>query len=198
VGYGCTGDKRSINAYHKRLAGFTVMTLIGGFMSIDVVVIAGISGSGKSTLAKLLATAKSWEFIEADDYHDEATVKKMGSGIPLSDEDRFPWLLRLNLRLQQPQHMASGSTSPYVLSCSALKAQYRDLLVGTLNARFVWLNISQDTASKRMSSRSGHFMPSSLAQSQFDIAEPPEHALILDAAESPEILLDKTLSYLAG
>ena len=169
-------------------------------MDFDVVVIAGISGSGKSTLAKMLATAQSWEFIEADDYHDDTAVKKMRSGIPLNDEDRFPWLQRLNHRLQQsPQetpYAAGDSQSPRVLSCSALKEQYRNLLVGTLTARFVWLNISQDLASKRMVSRSEHFMPSTLAQSQLDIAEPPEHALILDAAESPETLLNKTLSYL--
>jgi gluconokinase len=169
-------------------------------MDIDVVVIAGISGSGKSTLAKMLANAQSWEFIEADDYHDDTAVTKMRSGIALNDEDRFPWLLRLNHKLQQsPQecpHTAGDNKAPRVLSCSALKEQYRNLLVGTLNARFVWLNISPDLASKRMASRSGHFMPSSLAQSQLDIAEPPEHALILDAAESPEVLLSKTLSYL--
>lgn len=165
-------------------------------MDLDVVVIAGISGCGKSTLAKMLATAQCWEFIEADDYHDDAAVDKMRSGIPLNDEDRIPWLRRLNHRLQQARHPTGDNQPPRVLSCSALKEQYRQQLVGTLNARFVWLNISQDLASERMTSRSGHYMPSSLAQSQLDIAEPPEHALILDASESPEILLSKTLSYL--
>jgi gluconokinase len=169
-------------------------------MDIDVVVIAGISGSGKSTLAKMLASAQSWEFIEADDYHDDAAVNKMRSGIPLSDEDRLPWLLRLNHRLQQSTQesprTASDNKTPRVLACSALKERYRNLLIGTLNARFVWLNISPDLASKRMASRSEHYMPASLAQSQLDIAEPPEHALILDAVESPEVLLSKTLSYL--
>ncbi len=169
-------------------------------MDFDVVVIAGISGSGKSTLAKMLATAQSWEFLEADDYHDDTAVNKMRSGIPLNDENRIPWLLRISHRLQQsPPELAlpaGENQTPRVLSCSALKKQYRDLLVGTLNTRFVWLSISQDLASRRMASRSEHFMPSSLAQSQLDIAEPPEQALILDAAESPEILLDKTLSYL--
>ena len=169
---------------------------MGKSMDIDVVVIAGISGSGKSTLAKKIATAQSWEFVEADDYHDEAAVNKMRSGIPLNDEDRLPWLERLNHRLQQAPHPARDNKTPRVLSCSALKEQYRNLLVGTLNARFVWLNISQDLASTRMASRSEHYMPSSLARSQLDIAELPEHALILDAAESPEILLNKTLSYL--
>ena len=165
-------------------------------MDIDVVVIAGISGSGKSTLAKMLATAQSWEFIEADDYHDDVAVNKMRRGIPLNDEDRFPWLLRLNHRLQQSPQPSRNNKTPRVLSCSALKEQYRNLLVGELNARFVWLNISQDLASTRMKSRSEHYMPSSLARSQLDIAELPELALILDAAESPEILLSKTLSFL--
>lgn len=145
----------------------------------------------------MLAAAQSWEFIEADDYHDDAAVDKMRRGIPLNDDNRLPWLLRLNHRLQQVHHPAVDNAKTFVLSCSALKEQYRNLLVGTLNARFVWLNISKDLASKRMASRSEHFMPSSLVQSQLDIAEPPEHALILDAAESPEILLSKTLSYLA-
>ena len=118
-------------------------------MDIDVVVIAGISGSGKSTLAKMLAAAQSWDFIEADDYHDETAVKKMASGFPLDDKDRFPWLLRLNRRLQQSPPRAGDNRQPYVLSCSALKEEYRNLLVGTLNARFVWLNISHDLASER-------------------------------------------------
>lgn len=165
-------------------------------MDIDVVVIAGISGSGKSTLAKMLATTQAWEFIEADDYHDEAAVNKMRNGIPLDDENRFPWLLRLNHRLQQSPHPAGDNHKPRVLACSALKEQYRNLLIGTLNARFVWLNISQDLASKRMTSRPEHFMPPSLAQSQLDIAEPPKQALVLDAAQSPETLLNKTLAYL--
>jgi len=169
-------------------------------MDIDVVVIAGISGSGKSTLAKMLATAQSWEFIEADDYHDDRSVKKMRNGIPLDDENRLPWLLRLNQRLQPSApastHFSGNNQTPRVLSCSALKEQYRLLLVGKLQARFVWLNISHDLASKRMSSRSGHYMPSSLAQSQLDIAEPPGHALILDAAESADVLLAKTRCYL--
>jgi len=167
------------------------------FMNLDVVVIAGIAGCGKSTLAKMLATSQSWEFIEADDYHDDRAVNKMRSGIPLNDEDRVPWLLRLNQRLQQSPHPAGDIQLPRVISCSALKEQYRKQLVGTLKARFIWLDISLDLASKRMALRSGHYMPSSLVQSQLDIAEPPEHALVLDAAESPEILLNKTLSYLA-
>lgn len=169
-------------------------------MEVDVVVIAGISGSGKSTLAKMLASARCWEFIEADDYHDDNAVNKMRSGIPLNDDNRLPWLQRLNHRLQQPPQAlpsrASDNKTTRVLSCSALKEQYRTLLVGTLNARFVWLNISQALASERMASRAEHYMPSSLAQSQLDIAEPPQQALILDAAEAPDILLAKTLSYL--
>lgn len=64
-------------------------------MDIDVVVIAGISGPGKSTLAKMLANSQSWEFIEADDYHDDAAVNKMRTGIPLNDKNRLPWLRRL-------------------------------------------------------------------------------------------------------
>ena len=165
-------------------------------MDIDVVVIAGISGSGKSTLAKMLAAAQSWEFIEADDYHDYAAIEKMRSGIPLNDDNRLPWLQRLNNKLQQGRHPAVDNAKTYVISCSALKEQYRNVLVGALNARFVWLEISKDLASERMASRSEHFMPSSLVKSQLDIAEPPEHALILDAAEPAQVLLSKTLSYL--
>jgi len=193
-----TGDNEPITLYHTRVVVYGVIA--GESMEVDVVVIAGISGSGKSTLAKMLASAQCWEFIEADDYHDDSAVNKMRSGIALNDDDRLPWLQRLNQRLQQPPQALANSTGDYkttrVLSCSALKEQYRTLLVGTLNARFVWLNISPDLASERMASRSEHYMPSSLVHSQLDIAEPPQQALILDAAQAPDILLAKTLCYL--
>ncbi len=161
-------------------------------MKIDIVLVAGICGCGKTTLAKSIAERLSWRFIEADEYHSETSREKMASGVALNDDDRLPWLQRLNRLCLQ--------SSPCVISCSALKQKYRDILFKGMHAKTIWLNISRDEAEKRVSSRIGHFMPASLVESQLLIAEPPEnqrqHALVVEAESSLEALTDNSLLFI--
>jgi gluconokinase len=130
----------------------------------------GVSGTGKTTVATALAEALGWTFIEGDDLHPPANIAKMSAGVPLDDDDRRPWLQAV-ASLQAFHHAEGIST---VLTCSALKRAYRDVLregvpVGTVS--FVHLAAPFEVLRARMESRE-HFMPASLLQSQLDTLEP--------------------------
>ena len=133
-----------------------------------VLVIMGVSGSGKSTVAGLLAGRLGWALAEGDDLHPPANVAKMQAGQPLTDEDRWPWLESIAEWIRA--HTASGR--PGVVTCSALKKRYRDILRGE-GVVFVFLEGSKDRISDRLASRHGHFMPPALLASQFDALEAP-------------------------
>jgi gluconokinase len=148
-----------------------------------VLVIMGVSGSGKSTVAGLLADRLGWDFAEGDDLHPAANVAKMQAGEPLTDEDRWPWLESVAGWIRQ--HTASGT--PGIITCSALKRRYRDVLRGD-GVVFVFLDGSRDRISDRLASRRGHFMPAALLDSQFEALEAPtadETALTLSASSAP-------------
>ncbi|MEY4294811.1 MAG: hypothetical protein RLY82_499 [Pseudomonadota bacterium] len=136
----------------------------------------GVSGCGKTTLGEGLAKALDWPFFDADDFHPPENVAKMRAGEPLNDADRAPWLLQLNKLLQANPHA--------VLACSALKERYRDVLKSGLpNLRFVHPHGAFEVIAARIEARSketGHYMPASLLQSQFEALEPCEGALIVD------------------
>ncbi|XP_026559632.1 probable gluconokinase isoform X1 [Pseudonaja textilis] len=152
-----------------------------------LVVVMGVSGSGKSTVGTLLADKLGWKFYEGDDYHPEENRKKMAEGIPLTDQDRIPWLCHLHDILMR-EH-ASGQS--VILACSALKKMYRCILENgeagcqSLNNQqeenesaprkilFVHLAGPIELIASRLEKRRGHFMPPSLLQSQFDTLEPP-------------------------
>ncbi|MCU1547214.1 MAG: gluconokinase [Arthrobacter sp.] len=133
-----------------------------------VLVIMGVSGSGKSTVAGLIARRLGWDFAEGDDLHPEANVAKMQAGQPLTDEDRWPWLESIADWIRA--HTASGT--PGVVTCSALKKRYRDVLRGE-GVVFVFLDGGRDRISDRLASRHGHFMPPALLESQFEALEAP-------------------------
>ena len=139
-------------------------------------VVMGVSGCGKTTLGEGLAKALDWPFFDADDFHPAENVAKMKAGIPLNDTDRSPWLLRLNALLQANPHA--------VLACSALKERYRDVLKAELpNLRFVHPHGAFEIIAVRIEARSketGHYMPASLLQSQFEALEMCEDALMVD------------------
>ena len=147
-------------------------------MTKKAIVVAGVCGCGKSTIGHALAERIGWSFIEADDFHNEATRAKMAAGKPLNDNDRAPWLAALNDELLR--------RAPAVLACSALKQRYRERLARGLATRFIWIDLSRDLAMQRVSSRADHFMPASLVDSQFAAAEVPDTALVLSAADSVE------------
>jgi gluconokinase len=133
-----------------------------------VLVVMGVSGSGKSTVAGLVASRLGWDLAEGDDLHPPANVAKMHSGQPLTDDDRWPWLESIADWIRA--HTASGI--PGVITCSALKKRYRDVLRGE-GVVFVFLEGTKDRISDRLASRHGHFMPPALLASQFEALEAP-------------------------
>jgi gluconokinase len=148
-----------------------------------VLVIMGVSGSGKSTVAGVVAGRLGWDLMEGDDLHPEVNVAKMQAGIALTDEDRWPWLESIAAWIRQ--HTESGR--PGVITCSALKKRYRDVLRGE-GVVFVFLQGSKDKISDRLASRHGHFMPPALLDSQFDALEEPtedENYISLSVSATP-------------
>ena len=132
-------------------------------MAEHSIVVMGVSGSGKSTIGELLAEALGLRFIDADDLHPAANKEKMARGIPLTDEDRWPWLAAVGDAM---------AVAPCVCACSALKRAYRDAL-GTKDPGvvFVELDGSRELLAARMGAREGHFMPMSLLDSQLATLE---------------------------
>jgi gluconokinase/shikimate kinase len=159
-----------------------------------VLVVMGVSGSGKSTVAALLAGRLGWEFVEGDDLHSPQNLAKMASGHPLNDRDRGPWLERIASWIQEQR--ASGR--PGIVTCSALKRSYRDVLRGP-GVVFVYLAGRRDQVARRLVARHGHFMPPSLLDSQFADLEPPgpdENAITVDVDGTPRQLADQIIGRL--
>lgn len=144
----------------------------------------GVSATGKSTVARAVAERLDLEFVEGDDYHSPASIEKMAKGVPLTDEDRLPWLREL-AALVELRDVEGTST---ILTCSALRRSYRDILRGAASGHglfFLHLHADFDVLLDRMGHREKHFMPSSLLQSQFDTLEPlepDESGTVIDVA----------------
>lgn len=156
------------------------------------IIVMGVSGCGKSTVGRLLADRLGWPFIESDDYHSAEDIQNMANGIPLTDEDRWPWLNRLHNLLVG----FSAQGQPVVLACSALKQSYRNLLAQDLNnVLFVYLKGDYDLIFERMSNRR-HYMQAGMLRSQFDALEEPLDALILEINEPPIEIAEKILHHL--
>jgi gluconokinase len=151
-----------------------------------VVIVMGVSGSGKSTVGRALSGALEWRFLDADDLHPAANVLKMATGVPLTDEDRWPWLERLHEELKA----ALERSEPLVVACSALKKAYRRYLeVDAARTRWVFLHAPREVLAERLHNRPGHFMPPSLLGSQLDTLEPPEGALPVDVTPPVEVVV---------
>lgn len=149
----------------------------------------GVSGCGKSTLGALLARELDCPFLEGDDFHDAQAVAKMRSGLPLDDDDRWPWLDRLGAAAGE----ALSSGGQVVAACSALRRPYRERLRAAIAAptRFVLLDAGYDELLRRLMQRAGHYMPASLLDSQLATLERPEAdeaVFTLDAALPPDRL----------
>jgi gluconokinase len=164
-----------------------------------IVIVFGVSGAGKTTIAKLLAKELGWQFLEADDFHPWANVEKMRSGVPLTDEDRSPWLERLR---EQITHSLAAKENA-VLACSALKRAYRERLRVNNDVKFVFLRGDYTLVENQLRRRPGHFMNPSLLKSQFaDLEEPEsdEGALTVELGRTSEELVSeiKTKLYLTS
>jgi gluconokinase len=135
-----------------------------------ILIVAGVSGCGKTTVGALLAGRLRWRFADADTFHPEANVAKMRAGIPLTDTDREPWLQAITDWMDA--RIAADQSA--VVTCSALKRAYRDrLLAGRPAATMVFLQVSKDVLEKRLTSRTDHFFPEKLLDSQLAALEPP-------------------------
>lgn len=147
-----------------------------------VIVLMGVSGAGKTTVGPLLARQLGWGFADADDAHPAANVEKMGSGIPLTDADRAPWLETLGSLIAD--WIKSGTSA--VLACSALRHAYREKLRVDPQVRVVYLKASPELLSQRLRERRGHYMKKEMLESQLATLEEPEHALTVDASQTPD------------
>jgi gluconokinase len=157
----------------------------------------GVSGCGKTTVGTALAKHLDCQFLEGDEFHSDASRAKMASGIPLNDDDRWPWLDRLGQRIGQ-EFRENGAV---VAACSALKQSYRDRLAIAANTplTFIWLHAPFDLLESRMKQRKNHYMPASLLASQFAALEPPagENVFAVDASAQTNEMVAKVLNLFA-
>jgi gluconokinase len=158
------------------------------------VVIMGVSGCGKSSVGEGLAARLGIPYRDGDDLHPAANVEKMRAGIPLTDDDRWPWLDQVAAVL--------AKEAPVIVGCSALRRMYRDRLRAGAGGpvRFIHLSGSHDLIAARMAERKGHYMPPSLLASQFAALEAPgpDEALTVDIDQPLETLIDTIASHLQG
>jgi gluconokinase len=167
-------------------------------MAVDLqtIIVMGVCGSGKTRVGELLAKRLGGVFEDADDFHPPANKAKMSSGVPLCDEDRWPWYEILRRRIED--HRASGKI--YVLACSALKPSYRAKLRGTDapgQIAFALMDGSEAVIAERLAARKGHFMPPSLLTSQLATLEVTPDVLRVSIEQTPEAIVDAVMTCLA-
>lgn len=152
----------------------------------------GVAASGKSTVAVRLAEQLGARMVEADDHHLPGSIAKMSARIPLIDEDRWPWLLRLQ------RELATGDG--VVVACSALRKSYRDVLRRAGDVRFVFLDVTRDEVERRIASRAGHFMGAAMVESQFAAFERPDDepdVHVVDATRDLDDIVEEARQALA-
>lgn len=154
---------------------------------VNVVILMGVTGAGKKRIGESLAQELGWVFYDGYDFHPQANIEKIMAGVPLSDEDRQPWLAALHHLIAD--HIRQGKRA--VISCSALKQSYRDkLLEGNVGVRLVYLKASQSQILPRLSERFGQKRKPDLMANQFETLEEPEGVLTIDVSESPESIVN--------
>ena len=154
------------------------------------ILLMGVAGAGKTTVGKVLTDKINGYFIEADDFHGKNNIKKMSAGIPLNDNDRYDWLIKIKneiLKRKEKQNL--------IVACSSLKEKYRELL-GTGNYKLVFLKVDKLTAKNRINSRDDHFMPETLVDSQFSILEEPENALVFEQSLNQDQIVNEIIKQL--
>ncbi|RQV06354.1 gluconokinase [Burkholderia cenocepacia] len=157
-----------------------------------ILIAMGVSGAGKSLIGEMLAERLSCSYTDGDAFHSAANKEKMHHGIPLTDEDRWPWLRTIRAAIEEKQR--AGETA--VFTCSSLKRSYRDVLRGAdTDVRFVYLKGSFEVLQERLKSRTGHFFDPSLLKSQLDTLEEPgpDEAVEVSIELTPEQIVDQVM-----
>ena len=169
-------------------------SFIEGAVAPSVLVVMGVSGSGKSTIGSQLALALRWDFEDGDWFHPARNIDKMHAGIPLTDEDRAPWLIAIADFVDQ----ARLTRAHVVIACSALRRRYRAVIIGNRpDVRLVYLKGDLDLISRRVATRHEHFMPASLLKSQFEALEEPgpdENPVVVSIAPRPREIVAQILA----
>lgn len=155
-----------------------------------IIILMGVSGSGKTTVGRLLAESADFQFLDADTLHSPANVAKMSAAVPLTDADRAPWLSAVRDRIVD----AATRQQNLVVACSALKQAYRAFLAREVPVIWVYLKGGPDVFRGRLERRAEHFMRAELLSSQFDVLEEPADAIVIDASQRPETIVDEILA----
>jgi gluconokinase len=157
-----------------------------------ILIAMGVSGAGKTRIGELLAERLHCAFTDGDAFHSEANKEKMHKGIPLTDEDRWPWLNAIRAAIEQKQRAHETA----VFTCSSLKRSYRNILrAGDKDVCFVYLQGTREVLEERLKTRTGHFFDPSLLQSQLDTLEEPgeDEAIAVSIEQTPEQIVDSVL-----
>ena len=158
-----------------------------------ILIAMGVSGAGKTRIGELLAERLKCSFTDGDAFHSAANKEKMHNGIPLTDDDRWPWLRTIRAAIEEKQ----AANEDAVFTCSSLKRSYRDILrAGDKDVCFVYLKGSREVLQERLQTRTGHFFDPSLLQSQLDTLEEPgdDEAITVSIELTPEQIVEETLS----
>lgn len=159
-----------------------------------LILVMGVAGSGKTLIGSKLAESLHYVFADADSFHSPANIDKMSRGIPLTDEDRIPWLQAIHDALCKWQAEGQGA----VVTCSALKERYRRFLSRDCDVTIVFLKGDYDLIHTRIGAREGHFMRPEMLASQFADLEEPSDAITVDVTGSPDDIVATVLSKISA
>lgn len=154
-----------------------------------ILLVMGVAGSGKTTIGRMLAERLGWVYLEADDFHSAANKEKMHRGIALSDADRLPWLEAIHAQLCAE----NGRGKNVVLACSALREEYRQILMAGVDGKLIYLRGSQELITSRLRQRAHHFAGVAILDDQFAVLEEPRNAVVVDIQTSPEQIVEEIL-----
>jgi gluconokinase len=154
-----------------------------------ILLVMGVTGSGKTTVGKLFAQRLGWLFLDADAFHPAENIEKMKHGVPLTDQDREPWLVAIHAELLE----CAAKNQDAVLACSALKQSYRETLAAGVELRICYLKGTYREMAARLQSRTGHFAGEGILAGQFADLEEPRDALVLRVSETSEEIVGDVL-----